>query len=108
MFRLNRQLIETHRAKAALTARRVESLLSPLAAIMLALHHAITSWQGDSLILAGNMSLGLSSAYLSYFTKLFKPIQGDNHVLTAACQDANPVVCCNRSNACRANELKGE
>jgi ABC-type multidrug transport system fused ATPase/permease subunit len=75
MFRLNRQPIETYRAKAVLTARRVESLLSPLAAITFALHHAITSWQGDSLILAGNMGLGLSSAYLSYFTRLFKPIK---------------------------------
>jgi hypothetical protein len=75
MFRLNRQLIETYRAKAALAAHRVESMLSPLAAITLVLHHAITSRQGDSLILAGNMSLELSSAYLSYFTRLFKPIK---------------------------------
>ncbi len=75
MLSLNHRLIETYRAKAALAARRVESELSPLSAIVLALHHAVTSWQGNSLILAGNMSLELSSVYLSYFTRLFKPIK---------------------------------
>ena len=70
-----RQVIETYRAKATLAARRVESLLSPLAAIVLALHHAVSLGRGDSLILAGNMSVELSSVYLSYFTKLFKPIK---------------------------------
>jgi ABC-type multidrug transport system fused ATPase/permease subunit len=75
MFSLISQLIETYRTKATLAARRIESLLSPVAAIVLALHHAITSWEGASLILGGNMSLGLSSVYLSYFTKFFKPVK---------------------------------
>lgn len=75
MFTLSRRLIETYRTKAALVARVIQSLLSVLAAIVFAILQAFTLWQVDSLILAADMTLGLSSADLSDFATIFQLIK---------------------------------
>jgi len=61
--------------EAALAARRVKSLLSPVVSITVALCTAVVLWRGAYLILAGVMTVGALTVYLSYLTKFFKPVK---------------------------------
>jgi len=61
--------------EAALAARRVKSLLSPVVSITVALCTAVVLWRGAYLILAGLMTVGALTVYLSYLTKFFKPVK---------------------------------
>ncbi len=61
--------------KAALAARRVKSLVTPMVSATVALCTAIVMWQGAYLILAGSMTIGGLTVYLSYLTKFFKPVK---------------------------------
>ncbi len=60
---------------AALAARKVKSLLSPIVAITVALCTAVVLWRGAALILMGAMTVGALTVYLSYLTKFFKPVK---------------------------------
>jgi len=60
---------------AALKARRVKSLLSPVVNIVIALCTAIVIWRGADRILAGAMTVGALTVFLAYLTKFFKPVQ---------------------------------
>jgi len=60
---------------AALAARRVKSLLSPIVTITVALCTAVVLWRGAALILMGAMTVGALTVYLSYLTKFFKPVK---------------------------------
>ncbi len=60
---------------AALKARRIKSLLSPIVAITVALCTAVVMWRGSSLILAGAMTAGALTVFLAYLRKFFKPVQ---------------------------------
>jgi subfamily B ATP-binding cassette protein MsbA len=60
---------------AALAARRVKSMLSPIVAVTVALCTAIVLWRGAALILVGAMTVGALTVYLSYLTKFFKPVK---------------------------------
>jgi len=60
---------------AALKARRVKSLLSPVVSIVIALCTAIVIWRGADRILAGAMTVGALTVFLAYLTKFFKPVQ---------------------------------
>ncbi|MGA3052652.1 MAG: ABC transporter ATP-binding protein [Candidatus Korobacteraceae bacterium] len=60
---------------AALAARRIKSLLSPIVAVTVALCTAVVLWRGASLILAGAMTVGALTVYLSYLSKFFKPVK---------------------------------
>jgi len=60
---------------AALKARRVKSLLSPVVEITVAVCMAFVLWRGASLILAGAMTVGALTVFLAYLTKFFKPVQ---------------------------------
>jgi ABC-type multidrug transport system fused ATPase/permease subunit len=60
---------------AALAARRVKSLLSPVVAITVAACTAVVLWRGAYLILAGAMTVGALTVYLAYLTKFFKPVK---------------------------------
>ena len=60
---------------AALAARRVKSMLSPIVAITVALCTAIVLWRGAHLILVGAMTVGALTVYLSYLNKFFKPVK---------------------------------
>jgi subfamily B ATP-binding cassette protein MsbA len=70
-------LAEVSRAtvNAALKARKVKSLLSPIVTITVAFCTAIVLWRGAALILAGVMTVGALTVYLSYLTKFFKPVK---------------------------------
>ena len=60
---------------AALKARRVKSMLSPIVTITVAFCTAIVLWRGAALILAEAMTVGALTVYLSYLSKFFKPVK---------------------------------
>jgi ABC-type multidrug transport system fused ATPase/permease subunit len=61
-------------ASAALKARRVKSLLSPIVGITVAFCTAIVLWRGSALVLSGVMTVGALTVFLSYLNKFFKPV----------------------------------
>ncbi|MEO8751796.1 MAG: ABC transporter ATP-binding protein [Casimicrobiaceae bacterium] len=60
---------------AALRARRVKSLLSPVVTVVVSFCTAFVLWRGTSLILAGVMTVGALTVFLAYLAKFFKPVQ---------------------------------
>jgi ABC-type multidrug transport system fused ATPase/permease subunit len=60
---------------AALAARRVKSLLSPAVAIVVAACTGYVLWRGTEVVLAGAMTIGALTVFLSYLSKFFKPVQ---------------------------------
>ena len=60
---------------AALKARRVKSLLSPVVSVVVAGCTALVLWRGALLIVAGAMTIGALTVFLAYLTKFFKPVQ---------------------------------
>lgn len=60
---------------AALKARRVKSLLSPIVALTVSLCTGFVLWRGAGLILADAMTIGALTVFLSYLSKFFKPVQ---------------------------------
>jgi subfamily B ATP-binding cassette protein MsbA len=71
------ELAEVSRATvdASLKARRVKALLSPIVAVTVAFCTAIVLWRGSALIIAGVMTAGALTVFLSYLNKFFKPVQ---------------------------------
>jgi ABC-type multidrug transport system fused ATPase/permease subunit len=71
------ELEEVSRATvdAALKARRVKALLSPVVTVTVSFCVAIVLWRGSALILAGAMTAGALTVFLSYLAKFFKPVQ---------------------------------
>ena len=61
--------------QAALKARRVKSLLSPIVSVTVSLCVAFVLWRGAGLILADAMTIGALTVFLSYLNKFFKPVQ---------------------------------
>lgn len=62
-------------AEAALQARKIKSLLSPVVAIVVAFCTSIVLWKGTALIVAGTMTAGALTVYLAYLGKFFKPVK---------------------------------
>ncbi|RSL17151.1 subfamily B ATP-binding cassette protein MsbA [Edaphobacter aggregans] len=60
---------------AALKARSIKALLSPVVNITVALCTAVVLWRGAALILAGSMTIGELTVYLAYLAKFFKPVK---------------------------------
>ncbi len=60
---------------AALSARRVKSLLSPVVGLVVALCTAMVLWRGAGLVLAGTMTVGSLVVFLAYLARFFKPVQ---------------------------------
>ena len=60
---------------AALKARRVKSVLSPVVAIVVAICTGIVLWRGTALVLSGAMTVGALTVFLTYLSKFFKPVQ---------------------------------
>jgi ABC-type multidrug transport system fused ATPase/permease subunit len=60
---------------AALKARSIKALLSPVVTITVALCTAIVLWRGAALILAHAMTIGGLTVYLAYLAKFFKPVK---------------------------------
>src|SRR5580698_6505886 len=60
---------------AALKARSIKALLSPVVNITDAICTAVVLWRGAALILAHAMTVGELTVYLAYLTKFFKPVK---------------------------------
>jgi len=60
---------------AALKARSIKALLSPVVNITVAMCTAIVLWRGAVLILAHSMTIGELTVYLAYLAKFFKPVK---------------------------------
>jgi subfamily B ATP-binding cassette protein MsbA len=60
---------------AALRARQVKSLMSPVVSMVVAICTAIVLWKGTSLIVAGTMTVGALTVYLAYLKQFFKPVK---------------------------------
>ncbi len=74
--------------EASLKARRVKALLSPIVSVTVALCTAIVLWRGSALILAGTMTVGALTVFLSYLSKFFKPVQDLAKMTNAIAQAA--------------------
>ena len=77
---------------AALKARSVKALLSPVVTVTVAICTAIVLWRGAALILAGSMTVGELTVYLAYLTRFFKLVKDlatttQRHRPVAACAD---------------------
>src|ERR1700722_2561701 len=60
---------------AALKARQVKALLSPIVSILVAFCIGFVLWRGSLLILAGWMTAGELTVFLSYLGSFFKPVK---------------------------------
>jgi ABC-type multidrug transport system fused ATPase/permease subunit len=60
---------------AALKARGIKALLSPVVTITVAVCTAIVLWRGAALILVHAMTIGELTVYLAYLAKFFKPVK---------------------------------
>jgi ABC-type multidrug transport system fused ATPase/permease subunit len=60
---------------AALKARKIKALLSPVVNITVAICTAIVLWRGAILIVAHSMTVGGLTVYLAYLAKFFKPVK---------------------------------
>ncbi len=61
--------------EAALRARRVKALLSPMINVIVAGCTAFVLWRSSSLMLRGAMTAGELTVFLSYLTQFFKPVK---------------------------------
>jgi ABC-type multidrug transport system fused ATPase/permease subunit len=73
---------------AALKARKVKSMLSPVVTVTVSLCVAFVLWRGASLILIGAMTAGALTVFLSYLNKFFKPVQDLAKMTNAIAQAA--------------------
>jgi subfamily B ATP-binding cassette protein MsbA len=60
---------------AALKARKIKALLSPVVTVVVALCTGVVLWRGTLLIIAGTMTVGALTVFLAYLSKFFKPVQ---------------------------------
>ncbi len=60
---------------AALKARQIKAVLSPVVAIVAAICTGIVLWRGTALVLSGVMTIGALTVFLTYLSKFFKPVQ---------------------------------
>ena len=61
--------------EAALRARKIKSLLSPIVTITVAACTAVVLWRGSWLILHDVMTVGSLTVFLAYLTRFFKPVK---------------------------------
>jgi len=73
---------------AALQARRVKALLSPVMDVVAAIGTALVLWYGASLVLGNEMTAGSLVVFLLYLGKMFKPMQDLAKMTNAASKAA--------------------
>jgi ABC-type multidrug transport system fused ATPase/permease subunit len=60
---------------AALKARQVKALLSPIVSVIVSFCVAFVLWRGSLLVLKGGMTAGELTVFLSYLASFFKPVK---------------------------------
>ena len=71
--RLKKISLET--VHAALKARRIKSFIAPVFTLAVAVCTAFVLWRGASLAIAGLMTVGALTVFLSYLNKFFSPVK---------------------------------
>jgi ABC-type multidrug transport system fused ATPase/permease subunit len=71
--RLMKVSMET--VNAALKARRIKAMLSPIVTTAVTICVALVLWRGAELVLVGVMTIGALTVFLSYMSKFFSPVQ---------------------------------
>jgi ABC-type multidrug transport system fused ATPase/permease subunit len=105
--------------EAALKARSIKALLSPVVTVTVAACTAVVLWRGAYLILGDVMTVGALTVYLSYLSKFFKPVKDLATTTNAIAQAAVGVeriraildtdtIIPERSNATEAPPFRGE
>jgi ABC-type multidrug transport system fused ATPase/permease subunit len=61
--------------EAALKARKVKALLSPIVTVIVSVCTAFVLWRSSALIIAGAMTAGSLTVFLYYLANFFKPVQ---------------------------------
>jgi subfamily B ATP-binding cassette protein MsbA len=61
--------------ESALRARMIKSLVSPVVSVTVAFCVAVVLWRGAYLVVAGTMTAGVLTIFLSYLNRFFKPVQ---------------------------------
>ncbi|HUN60571.1 MAG TPA: ABC transporter ATP-binding protein [Candidatus Sulfotelmatobacter sp.] len=61
--------------EAALRARKVKALLSPIVNVIVAVCTGFVLWRSSALMLAGKMTAGSLTVFLYYLASFFKPVQ---------------------------------
>jgi ABC-type multidrug transport system fused ATPase/permease subunit len=74
--------------EAALQARKIKALLSPVMDVVAAIGTALVLWYGASLVLANEMTAGSLVVFLLYLGKMFKPMQDLAKMTNAASKAA--------------------
>jgi ABC-type multidrug transport system fused ATPase/permease subunit len=109
--------ISAHTVAAALGARRVKQLVSPIVAVVVAFCTAFVLWRGSSLIPSGAMTAGTLTVYIACLTNFFKPVQDlakmTNTIATSVAIDRvsdllNNTTIPERPNAAEPESLRGE
>jgi ABC-type multidrug transport system fused ATPase/permease subunit len=62
-------------ATAWLRTYKVSTLLSPVVSLVIAVCTGLVLWRGSLLIVAGTMTLGTLTVFLSYLAKFFQPVR---------------------------------
>jgi subfamily B ATP-binding cassette protein MsbA len=74
--------------ESALRARMVKAVVSPVVAVTAAVCVAVVLWRGAYLVLAGTMTAGVLTIFLSYLNKFLKPVQDLAKMTNAIAQTA--------------------
>jgi subfamily B ATP-binding cassette protein MsbA len=105
--------------ESALKARSIKSAVSPATGLVVSVCTAVVLWRGGLLIMAGVVTVGILTVFLSYLTKFFKPVR-DLAKMTTSVAQANVAaerihtmfqaddVIVDRPNARRATAIRGE
>ena len=82
--RLERASLQS--VQSALRARKIKAALSPAVAVVVAASTAFVLWRGADLVVAGAMSAGGLTVFLSYLARFFKPVQDLAKMTTSIAQ----------------------
>jgi ABC-type multidrug transport system fused ATPase/permease subunit len=69
------QEVSKQTVTAWLKTRRVSALLSPIVSFIVALCTGLVLWRGALLIIAGTMTAGALTVFLSYMARFFQPVR---------------------------------
>jgi ABC-type multidrug transport system fused ATPase/permease subunit len=61
--------------QSALRTRKIKAFVSPVVAVTVAMSTAFVLWRGAGLVVAGAMTAGDLTVFLSYLSRFFKPVQ---------------------------------
>jgi len=69
------QKISMETVQAALKARRIKSVVTPVFSLGVAICTGLVIWRGAHLVLADAMTIGALTVFLSYMSKFFSPVK---------------------------------